>query len=65
MALVGVVLLFIIIAIFLSRMSKKQPYERERQPLPPRQRKGQFAFTGCKYPDTESILVRINLVTSL
>ncbi|XP_072023853.1 usherin-like isoform X2 [Amphiura filiformis] len=54
--LVGVILIFIIIAVFFSRISKKQPYERERQPLPPRQRKGQFAFSGCKYPETESIL---------
>ncbi|XP_071790086.1 usherin-like isoform X2 [Asterias amurensis] len=57
MVLIGVVILFILIAIFLSRMGTRKPYERERRPLPPRQQRGNFTFNTCgKYSETESIL---------
>ncbi|XP_038072643.1 usherin-like isoform X1 [Patiria miniata] len=57
MVLVGVVILFILIAVVLSRLGTRKPYERERRPLPPRQQRGNFTFNTCgKYSETESIL---------
>ncbi|PIK62300.1 putative usherin [Apostichopus japonicus] len=56
--LIGIVILFILIGVALSRISPNKPYERERQPLPPRQRRAHnFTFASSfKYPDTESIM---------
>ncbi|XP_022099403.1 usherin-like isoform X2 [Acanthaster planci] len=55
--LVGVVILFILIGVLLSRTGPLKPYERERRPLPPRQRRGNFTFNTCgKFSETESIL---------
>ncbi|XP_071494817.1 LOW QUALITY PROTEIN: usherin-like [Diadema antillarum] len=59
MVLVGVVIIFVIIAVLLSRSGTRKPYARERQPLPPRQRKAHnFTFSSMlpRYPESESIL---------
>ncbi|XP_041469805.1 usherin-like [Lytechinus variegatus] len=59
MVLLGVVIIFILIAIVLSRTGTRKPYARERTPLPPRQRKAHnFTFSSMlpRYPESESIL---------
>ncbi|KAJ8045141.1 Usherin [Holothuria leucospilota] len=56
--LIGIVILFILLGVALSRITPSRPYERERQPLPPRQKRAHnFTFASSfKHPDTESIM---------
>ncbi|XP_033110841.1 usherin-like [Anneissia japonica] len=53
-----VILLFVGIAVCLSRMGTRKPYERERQPLPPRQKRGMLipSLNNCNYAHSESIM---------
>ncbi|XP_071962430.1 usherin-like isoform X2 [Antedon mediterranea] len=51
-------LLLAFIAVCLNRMGARKPYERERQPLPPRQKRGLLipSFNNCNYAHSESIM---------
>nr|XP_006813188.1 PREDICTED: usherin [Saccoglossus kowalevskii] len=54
--LLVLLLLFVIIAVFLHKSGPKQPYERQRPPLPPRQKRGNYLFNACGYAPSESVM---------
>ncbi|XP_077990481.1 usherin-like [Glandiceps talaboti] len=54
--LVILFILFILFALLLNKTGPKHPYERQRPPLPPRQRRGNYIFRACGYAPSESVM---------